>query len=258
MSAQAHDTKVHKSSKPFWELMKVEGKLAIREPAGIIFGLGLPVFLLIIFGSIPAFRNTVPGTALSAFEVYIPILMVTVLIFIGLFGLPIPIVRDREIGWLRRISTTPVSPTKLLAAQVAINIIIAGISFAILTVGSVFFFGVNGSFEIPGFVLSIVLVTIALFSLGVLIAAIAPSQGVSTAMGQGLLYPLLFFAGIYVPMQFLPGSLQTISHFTPVGAAVQALESSMQGTFPSIVPLLVMAAYAVFFSFVAIRYFRWE
>jgi ABC-2 type transport system permease protein len=258
MSAQAHDTKVHKSSKPFWELMKVEGKLAIREPAGIIFGLGLPVFLLIIFGSIPAFRNTVPGTALSAFEVYIPILMVTVLIFIGLFGLPIPIVRDREIGWLRRISTTPVSPTKLLAAQVAINIIIAGISFAILTVGSVFFFGVNGSFEIPGFVLSIVLVTIALFSLGVLIAAIAPSQGVSTAMRQGLLYPLLFFAGIYVPVQFLPGYLQTISDFTPVGAAVQALDSSMQGTFPSIVPLLVMAAYAVFFSFIAIRYFRWE
>jgi ABC-2 type transport system permease protein len=117
---------------------------------------------------------------------------------------------------------------------------------------------VKTSLEIPGFVLSIVLATIALFSLGVLIAAVAPSQGVAVGMGQGLLYPLLFFAGIYVPMQFLPGSLQTISHFTPVGAAVQALESSMQGTFPSIVPLLVMAAYAVFFSFVAIRYFRWE
>jgi ABC-2 type transport system permease protein len=258
MSAQAPDTNVRKSSRSFWELVKVEGKLALREPTGIIFGVGLPVFLLIIFGSIPSFRNIVPGTSLSAFEVYIPILIVTVLIFIGLFGLPIPVVRDREIGWLRRISTTPVSPTKLLAAQVTINIIIAGIAIAIITVGSVLFFGVKVPFEILGFVLSIVLATIAMFSLGVLIAALAPSQGVATGMGQGLLYPLLFFAGIYIPMQFLPGYLQTISNFTPVGAAVQALDSSMQGTFPSPISLLVMAAYAVFFGFIAVRYFKWE
>jgi len=171
MSTQDSEVTVQRSHKAFWELVKVEGKLALREPVGVIFGIGLPVFLLIIFGSIPLFRNIVPGTTLSAFEVYIPILMVTMLIFIGLFGLPIPIVRDREIGWLRRISTTPVSPTKLLAAQVTINLILAGIAFTILTVGSVFFFGVKGSFEIPGFVLSIVLVTIALFSLGVLIAS---------------------------------------------------------------------------------------
>jgi ABC-2 type transport system permease protein len=258
MSSQESEVKVQRSHKAFWELVKVEGKLALREPVGIIFGIGLPVFLLIIFGFIPSFRNTVPGTTLSAFEIYIPILMVTMLIFIGLFGLPIPINRDREIGWLRRISTTPVSPTKLLAAQVTINLILAGIAFAILTVGSVFF-GVKASlFEIPGFVISTVLATIALFSLGLLIAAIAPSQGVGTGMAQGLLYPLLFFAGIYIPIQFLPHTLQTISNFTPVGAAVQALDSSMQGTFPSRIPLLVMAAYSVFFAFIAIRYFKWE
>ncbi len=258
MSTQDSIVAVQRSHKAFWELVKVEGKLALREPVGVIFGVGLPVFLLVIFGSIPAFRNTVPGTTLSAFEVYIPILMVTMLIFVGLFGLPIPIVRDREIGWLRRISTTPVAPTKLLAAQVTINLILAAVAFAILGAGSVFIFGVKVAFEIPGFVLSIVLATIALFSLGVLIAAIAPSQGVGAGMAQGLLYPLLFFAGIYIPIQFLPGYLQTIGNFTPVGAAVQALDSSMQGTFPSVVPLLVMAAYAVFFGFIAIRYFRWE
>jgi hypothetical protein len=32
----------------------------------------------------------------------------------------------------------------------------------------------------------------------------------------------------------------------------------MAGSFPSFVPLIVMAAYAVVFGFVAIRYFRWE
>jgi ABC-2 type transport system permease protein len=69
---------------------------------------------------------------------------------------------------------------------------------------------------------------------------------------------LLFFAGVYVPIEVLPSGLQTVALFTPVGAAVKALNSSMAGLFPSFVPLIVMAAYAGIFSFVAIRYFRWE
>jgi len=248
----------HRSSSPLWELVKVEGKLALREPTGIIFGIGLPVFLLIVFGSVPVFRNTVPGTSLTTLEIYIPILMITALIMIALFGLPLPLARDREIGWLRRISTTPVSPTMLLAAQLTVNLILTVIAYVILIAGSVFIFGVNEPFEIPGFVISILLVTIAMMSLGVLIAAVASSQGIAAGIAQGLLYPLLFFAGIYIPPQFLPSYLQTISSFTPVGAAVKALGESMQGAFPSAISLLVMAAYAAFFSFVAIRYFHWE
>jgi ABC-2 type transport system permease protein len=259
MSAQDSGVALQKPSKPFWELVKVQGKFVLREPYSIIFGVALPIFLLIIFGSVPTFREPISSdTTMTVFDIYIPILIVTVLIMIGLLGLPIPIVRDREIGWLRRISTTPVSPTKLLAAQVTINIILAAVGFVILVAGSILIFGVNIVFDIPGFVLSIVLATTAMFSLGLLIAAVAPSQGAANGMMMALLYPLLFFAGIYVPMQVLPSSLQTVASFTPVGAAVKALESSIQGTFPSIIPLLVMTAYTAFFSYIAIRYFRWE
>jgi len=258
MSNQESKRTEQKPFRPFLELVKVEGKLALREPTGIAFGVGLPVILLIIFGSVPAFGKTLPGTTFTLFDVYIPILMVTVLIMIGLLGLPIPVVRDREIGWLRRISTTPMAPSRLLAAQVTINLILAAVGFVILGAGSILIFGVKIMFEIPGFVLSIVLATAAMFSLGLLIAAIAPSQGAAGGMATAFLYPLLFFAGVYVPTQVLPSSLQKISSLTPVGAAVKALNSSMSGSFPSLVPLLVMAAYTAFFSFIAVRYFRWE
>jgi ABC-2 type transport system permease protein len=52
--------------------------------------------------------------------------------------------------------------------------------------------------------------------------------------------------------------LRDISNYTPLGAAVQAMQSSMQQGFPSIAPLLVLAGYAVVFSFLAKRFFRWE
>ncbi|XHH09290.1 MAG: ABC transporter permease [Candidatus Bathyarchaeia archaeon] len=247
-----------KKASPFWELLKVQGRLALREPAGLVFGIGLPLILLLIFGNIPTFNEPIEGNSFTLFQVYIPILMVTVLIFISLFGLPIPLVRDREIGWLKRISTTPISPAKLLAAQITINLILAAVGFTILVAGSTLIFGVNVAFNIPGFILSLVLATLAMFSLGLLLTAVAPTQSAANGITMGILYPLLFFAGIYVPIQVLPSGLQTAALYTPVGAAVNALNSSMNGSFPSFVPLLVMAAYAVVFSFVAIRYFRWE
>ena len=247
-----------KKALPFWELFKVQGKLALREPSGLVFGIVLPLMLLIIFGNLPTFNEPVEGNSFTLFELYIPILMVTVLIFIGLLGLPIPLLRDRETGWLRRISTTPISPAKLLAAQVVINLILAAVGFTILIAGSILIFGVDLTFDIPGFILSLVLATLAMFSLGLLITSVAPSQSTGNGITMGLLYPLLFFAGVYVPIEVLPSSLQTAALFTPVGAAVKALDSSMAGSFPSFVPLIVMAAYAGIFSFVAIRYFRWE
>jgi ABC-2 type transport system permease protein len=117
---------------------------------------------------------------------------------------------------------------------------------------------VNVAWEIPGFILALILATVAMFSLGLLVTAIASTKGAAAGMAQGLLYPLLFFAGIYVPIQVLPGSLQTVSVLTPVGAAENALDGSMAGSFPSFMPLLVMTAYTAFFSLIAVRYFRWE
>lgn len=235
---------------PFWKLLRVEGKLALKEPFGIIFGIGLPVFLLVLFGSIPSIR--------SFFTLYVPTLMVTVLIMIGLLGLPIPLVRDREMGWLRRISTTPISPTRLMAAQIVINLILTAVAEIILVIGGVFVFRVGTSIEIPGFLLSVVLLTSAMFSLGLVIAAIAPSQGSANGIAMGLLYPLLFFAGVYFPTEYLPSYLQTIASATPVGAAVDALGSSLNGGFPSGQSLAVMVFYSAVFGFLAVRYFRWE
>jgi ABC-2 type transport system permease protein len=57
---------------------------------------------------------------------------VLVLIFLGLLNLPAQMATYREQGVLRRMSTTPVPASALLGAQVAINIIFAVVSIALL------------------------------------------------------------------------------------------------------------------------------
>jgi hypothetical protein len=53
----------------------------------------------------------------------------------------------------------------------------------------------------------------------------------------------------------MPGALQGISDYTPLGAAVQ---HSMQTGFPPVAPLLVLVASALIFGFLARQFFKWE
>jgi ABC-2 type transport system permease protein len=108
------------------------------------------------------------------------------------------------------------------------------------------------------FVLSTILVTVALFGLGLVVAAIASTEKMAAALAQLLLYPLLFFSGVYIPSIYFPTYLNAISGFTPVGAAVAGMTDAFKGTFPSIQALLVTAAYAIIFGLIAVPKFRWE
>ena len=109
----------------FSELLKVEGKLALREPYGV-FGVVFPVGLLVLFAWISSQEpGNVANTGLTVLELYIPTIMVIGFTVIAMGFLPNVLVRDREIGWLRRVSTTPVPPSRLLGAQLIINLAFA-------------------------------------------------------------------------------------------------------------------------------------
>ena len=193
------------------------------------------------------------------FTQYVPVLIGLSLCLIALVSLPIPMVTNRQMGVLRRFATTPAPRSWLLATQVIINVVLALIAIVILVAGGVAFFGAHLPSQWPGFVLSALLATAAMFAIGLLITAVAPTPQVAGVLGTVLLYyPLLFFAGMWTPKQNLSPLLQHIGNYTPLGAAVQAMDAAMQGNFPPARPLLVMAAYAVLFSIAAIRFFRWE
>ena len=260
MSANAASVPGRPSRSALRALIVSEGKLAWREPVGLVIGVGFPVMLLVIFGISSGFQKRIVSTNPTTYRtVYVPILIALVLGLIALISLPIPIVVQRERKFLRRLSTTPVAPLWLLAAQVAVNLVLALVAMGLIVAGSALFFGVHAPLQVAGFILAALLATACLFAIGLLIAAVAPSEPAAGAIGSALLFPLMFFAGLWQPSQAVtPSAMHTISNLTPLGAAVHAMLTSMQGTFPTIGSLAVMAAWAALFGFAAVRLFRWE
>lgn len=256
-SVSALDRTRHRVRGRFSELLRVEGRLALREPYGLA-GLGFPVVLLVLFWYIGVLSpGGVANTGLTVLDLYIPTILVVGYILLALIGLPVTFARDREIGWLRRISTTPVPPSSLLAAQLVLNAIIAGVATAIVIIAGAVLFGAPLSVGIE-FVGIAILAIAEMFSLGLVVAALAPSQ-IAAQYGAGALaFPLFFLSGLWVQPAQVGGPLETIMYFSPGGAAVRALLYSVFNTTPPYTTVVTMAVYTVIFALVAVRYFRWE
>lgn len=243
----------------FGKIVLNEARLAWRNPRGIVIGLGLPVMLLVVFSQLPKFKA--PNAGLGGetlIHLYVPILISFVIGMVSLYALPGALASYREQGILRRLSTTPAPRSWVLGAQVLVNLVLVVAGLVILVVLGAVALGI-GAPEDPGaLVLSAALSIAALFAIGLLIAAVMPSAQSAQILGGLSFFPLVFFAGLWIPRPDMPHVLQQISNYTPLGASVQAVQDAMQGTFPPATPLLVLVGYAVAFGALAWRFFRWE
>jgi ABC-2 type transport system permease protein len=247
-----------RSRHQFAALLKVQGHLAFREPYGVLMGIGFPAILLAVFGFIgQAQPGNVGSTGLSIVDLWIPTILVISFISISI-SLPNTLVRDRENGWLRRVSTTPLHPSKLLAAQLILDLIIAATATLIVVVGGALVFGAAFHVGIVPFGVSLLLSIAELFALGLVLVALAPTQSVASAVGGVAFFGLLFLSGLWVLPALMSDPLRTIMYYSPSGAAARALLDSVFNGGPSFAGLLTMAVYTVIFGFIAIRNFRWE
>jgi ABC-2 type transport system permease protein len=216
------------------------------------------VILLAVFGFIgQANPGNVGSTGLTIIEDWIPTQLV--ISFIGISGsLPSTMVRDRELGWLRRVSTTPLHPYMLLAAQLVLDLVLAAVAVVILVVGGSLLFGASLHVAFLPFAVALLLAIADIFAFGLVLVAIAPTQSFAQVAGGVAFFALMFLSGLWVNPAQVGDPLQTIMYYSPSGAAAKALlDAVFNGTF-SYGALMAMAVYTVIFGFVAIRYFRWE
>jgi ABC-2 type transport system permease protein len=238
-------------------LTLAELKLAMRDRLAPI-GVALPVVLLIILGFIPTFRHPQASFGgYSTFDIYVPIVILLSMALLTL-GVPAVLTGYRERGILRRLRTTPAGAVRVLAAQLLVNLVLVVISVTLVLLVARFGYGVFLPRQFAGFVLSVLLTLAALLALGLFIAALAPSTRGSQVIGGLLLYPMLFFSGLWYPVPLMSPVLQHISRATPLGAAWEAMASAAVGHWPPAAPLATLAGYAIAASLAAARWFRWE
>jgi ABC-2 type transport system permease protein len=240
-------------------MTRLEAKLFVREPANIFFVLALPVLLLVGFGLVPGFGDPDEFFGGQSGTEFIASLGIGIaLAVLGLSILPAVLGTYRERGVLKRLHASPVTPATLLLAQLAV-VGAAALVAVLLVVGvGIAAFGLAVPRDLPFFLLSVLLGAAALLSVGLVVAALAPTAKAASVIGMIAFFPSMFFGGVYIPREAFPGGLQAVCDVTPLGAAIEAVRDSWQGDTPRLVHLVTMVAWAAVAGTLAARTFRWE
>ncbi len=242
------------------KLTLTEAKLFLREPIGAFFGIAFPAVLVLVLGSaIPGFTAPSPDIGgRRPIDVYLPIVLALAIATITMVTLLGVLSAYRERGVLRRLSTTPVSPVTLLAAQLIVNVGALLIGSALAYVGAAIAFDIAPPARVGGVILAFVLGSAAMCAVALLIAALAPTARASSGLGTLVYFPMMFAAGVWTPGPLMPAAVRRVADYTPLGAASQAMQDSWAGAWPLPLHLSVMVFFTVALGGVAARFFRWE
>ena len=241
-------------------LIKMQSRVFLREPLAVFFGLVFPALFLVVIGSVVP-GATEPNADLggrSLVEIYAPVSIALGLATVALSLLPATLGGDRERGFLRRLSTTPVHPGSLVGAHLVVQLVVVTCATLAAVLVGVLSFGIATPVSLGWFLLSYGLGAVSLLAVGLLIGAVVPTANSGQAVGMLVYFPVLFFAGVYIPLEVMPDGVRTVSSYTPSGAAVQALSASWSGGVPETAALVVMAAWVFVAGSLAIWMFRWD
>lgn len=244
--------------KKFWKLTWIELKLQLREPLAAFFTLVFPLMLLVVFGSI--FGNE-PEAFLGGFgqvDLSVPGYIGMIIGTIGMLGLPITLANYREQGILRRYQATPLRPSAVLWAQVAVNVLTTALGVAILVVAGRLLYDLRPPTVTLGMVPAIAISAFSFFAVGFMMAGVMPTPRSAQAVGMALFYPMLFLSGAAMPRQIMPETVQRVAEFLPLTHVVILLEDLWFAGDWNVVSLGVVCAMLVAGLVVTRMTFRWE
>jgi ABC-2 type transport system permease protein len=243
--------------RPLWKLTVTELKLFLREPAAVFFTLAFPLLLLWLNGG-GGNRPRAELGGRGVMDVLAPGLVAMVLAEVGLTSLPGLLSSYRERGVLRRLAVTPVSPTRLLAAQLLAHLA-AATAGAVLVVGvGMALLGLNPPRDPARLLAAYLLGALALLAVGSVLAALAPTPRVAEAAGLVVFFPMIFLSGAVVPRESLSEGMRRIGEVLPLTPVVEGLRAAWDGSGPGLLTLAALAAILVVATAVAARTFRWE
>lgn len=201
----------------------------VNERSRLFSSFFQPILFLVIFGA--GFGNVIgslaPGVDFVQF-MYPGIIAMGVLtssLFAG-----VSVVWDREFGFLREVLVAPLARTGIVLGkaigasvvallQVLLLLLIAPIVGVTLDVATVL-----------ALVPVVVILSISLSGLGILIASFMRSQQGFQLLIQVLIFPLIFLAGVFFPVDQAPEWLQVLSKLNPMTYGVDAIRQIMLGS----------------------------
>ena len=246
------ETKIPKPSAAFLSLMRADFTTQWRNRRSAIMSLLVPIIILISWKSI---IDKLGGAfALS-------IALTIGLTSIGTMGYAISVARDRDKGIFQRLRVTPVPDFFIMISRLMVQL-------AMIFLLTIFVFIVGYQYDKiilspAGYAITFITAIIggALYlGLGQMIVGLVKNAETVNSTTR-LVYIAFIMLGMFGELGMFGIQLKTIVHWSPFGTVKTIIAAGMEPSswnYQTSIALLATLAYAVIFSFLGIKWFKWN
>lgn len=191
----------------------------------------------------------------------VPGLLAFSLMQLSVAGSGYNLVEFRRKGILKRLFVTPLQPRDFILALVFSRALIVLVQLSLLLAIAVFWLDVNVDGDALALLLCVTLGTALFLALGFCIGSLAKSQQTVIAIGNLVIFPQIFLAGVFYPLDALPALLQPLAGLLPLAFLVDGLRAVLlegAGLGDLSGSLAGLSAWLLLFLFLAVRLFRWK
>ena len=196
-----------------------------RRPSSLIAGIIQPVMWLVLFGAL--FQNAPKGLfgSTTNYGQFLAAGVIVFTAFAGALNAGLPVMFDREFGFLNRLLVAPLASRFSIVFASAIFIISQSLLQAAVIVAAAAFLGA-GLPDITGLcAIALIVFLLALgvtaISLGLAFALPGHIELIAVIFVTNL--PLLFASTALAPLSFMPGWLQVIATLNPLSYAIEPI-----------------------------------
>jgi ABC-2 type transport system permease protein len=246
--------------KSFMTLTWMNIKLYFREPIATFFTLAFPPLMVVLFGAMYGNDPSPMFGGYGSMDVSMPGYTAMILSTVAFLGVPITISRYRESGVLRRYKITPLKPITYIIADILANLVTTLLGMIGLVIVGWLLYHVQFNGHVFAVFLAVVFSSLTLFSLGYLIAGLAPGARAAQVAGMVIFYPMMFLSGSSIPLEVMPEAVRRISEFIPLTYVVRLLRGLWFGESwgEYILETAILGCVLVVFTALAAHFFRWE
>ena len=243
------------------QLTWLEIKIFLREPMGAIGTLFVPVAMFLILGR-ASNRGTgrVVANGLPFLQSGLPVMAALFMAISAVISLVTIISIYREGGILKRLRATPLRPYTILSAHVLVKLLFTAVSLAMMLAAGRRFYPVGIAANPISFALALMISTVSILSIGFVVASLVRTARFAQPVSAVIFYPMIGLAGLFVPVEALPASLQFVARLLPMTYAVSLLHGIWSGEswFAHLGDLAALALAGAVFVAISSRVFRWE
>lgn len=244
-----------------WRLTWLEIKIFVREPLGVIGGVGLPVLVFVVLGRIIGGRaRSIPKDVPRFVSADLPIFISLLIALNAVLSLVTIIAIYREGGILKRLRATPLRPHTILTAHVMVKLFFTAVTVALMVLAGRRYYPVDSAVPLVSFTVALLLSTTSILSMGFLIASVVPTARFAQPIGTLILYPMLGISGLFAPLDSFPPLLRTLSRGLPLTYAVSLLRGIWHGDGWSghLGDVAVLTVMLLALTAISATVFRWE